>query len=97
LPKSAYVIADVCKPVKELTAQSITSPRLRGEVGSRARRGERVRGSCLPHLWMLRGRQDAPHPDPLPASGAREYRAALIHECFLRTFANLCNQVLVLP
>jgi hypothetical protein len=66
----------------------------RYKVGSRARRGERVRGSCLPHLWMLRGRQDAPHPDPLPASGAREYRAALIHECFLHTFANLCNQVL---
>ena len=33
------------------------------------------------YIGMLRGRHDAPHPNPLPASGARGYRAAAIHQC----------------
>jgi hypothetical protein len=36
LRKSACVIAAPCEPAKEMTAQPTTSPRWRGEVGSRA-------------------------------------------------------------
>ncbi len=44
---------------------SATSPRLRGEVGLRSNPGEG-------YFQRLRSRSARPHPDPLPASGARE-------------------------
>src|SRR6267142_4277553 len=52
-----------------LTAQPITSPRLRGEVGSRTQRGFRVRGNLSLQLRVRWSRELAPHPHPLPASG----------------------------
>src|SRR5271167_4592414 len=56
---------------------AITSPRLRGERSEAARSAGPGEGaSFLLRLWLLSGRQDAPHPDPLPASGARRYHAA---------------------
>jgi hypothetical protein len=45
------------EPVKELTAQLITSLRLRGEVGNRAQREFRVRGKLFPHLRLLSSRE----------------------------------------
>jgi hypothetical protein len=57
-----------------MTVQPVTSPRLRGEVGSCAQRGFRVRASFLIDLRVLYNREAAPHPDPLPASGARGFR-----------------------
>jgi len=66
--------------VKECGARPANSPRLRGEVGIRAlARGSRVRGkgACCNggHLY---NRKQAPHPNPLPTSGARENPVALI-------------------
>jgi hypothetical protein len=48
----------------------VTSPRFRGEV-DRAKRG-RVRGALRESECV----ESPPHPDPLPASGARERTAA---------------------
>ena len=45
---------------------SLTSPRLRGEVGAQSAPGE---GEPASHLVSA---ESPPHPDPLPASGARE-------------------------
>jgi hypothetical protein len=73
----------------EPAAPTITSPRLRGEVGSCA-----GRGSSRRQLNMRRSCQ-TPHPDPLPASGAREPRAVTMHQSVVRIFANLCNGVLI--
>ncbi len=50
------------------TSPSSTSPRLRGEVELRSNSGE---GDSPPAVLAER----APHPDPLPASGAREQSA----------------------
>jgi peptide/nickel transport system ATP-binding protein len=50
---------------EEEQAAALTSPRLRGEVGLRSNPGE---GDSPPVALAER----APHPDPLPASGARE-------------------------
>jgi DNA helicase-2/ATP-dependent DNA helicase PcrA len=47
---------------------SLTSPRLRGEVGLRSNPGEGVAEPTSPAASADR----PPHPDPLPASGARE-------------------------
>src|SRR5215831_15779238 len=70
-----------CEATTAPTAATTTSPRLRGEVDSRAQRGCRVRGMLqAPALGVARSRA-APHPYPLPASGAREHRAALIDRC----------------
>src|SRR5260370_3561475 len=44
---------------------SFTSPRLRGEVGLRSNPGE----GDSPRVEYV---ESPPHPDPLPASGARE-------------------------
>ena len=49
-------------------AASATSPRLRGEIGSRSDPGE---GASPPAERM----ESPPHPDPLPASGEREQAA----------------------
>jgi hypothetical protein len=45
--------------------RALTSPRLRGEVGSRSDPGEGV-------IQRAELAEQAPHPDPLPASGERE-------------------------
>jgi DNA helicase II / ATP-dependent DNA helicase PcrA len=47
---------------------SLTSPRLRGEVGLRSNPGEGVAEPTSPAVSA----DSPPHPDPLPASGARE-------------------------
>jgi DNA helicase II / ATP-dependent DNA helicase PcrA len=47
---------------------SLTSPRLRGEVGLRSNPGEGVAEPTSPAASA----DSPPHPDPLPASGARE-------------------------
>jgi peptide/nickel transport system ATP-binding protein len=52
-------------PEEEAAALPSTSPRLRGEVGLRSNPGE---GDSPPVVLA----ETAPHPDPLPASGARE-------------------------
>jgi 2-oxoglutarate dehydrogenase E2 component (dihydrolipoamide succinyltransferase) len=60
--------------VKESAAPPATSPRLRGEVGIYASaRRFRVRGNRASLLCETScNLQKAPHPSPLPASGARE-------------------------
>jgi hypothetical protein len=66
----------------EMTARPSTSPGLRGEVGSRAPHGFRVRGKLLRHWMDYRHAEPlAPHPVPLHASGARENCAALTRQC----------------
>jgi len=75
--------------VKELAVRPVTSPRLRGEVGMRAlARGSRVRGKGPLHNgeWLY-NREEAPHPNPLHASGARENRAAVISQCLISSHA----------
>jgi len=63
--------------VRELAARPVTSPRLRGEVGicasARGFRGGATALFCNGEL--LYNREEAPHPNPLPARGARENRA----------------------
>jgi len=60
----------MCRPMTEETASTVTSPPLRGplrgEVGSRARRGCQVRRKLAPSVSAVRLR--SPHPNPLPAS-----------------------------
>ena len=77
-----------------MLAWLVTSPRLRGEVGSRTS-GCRVRGELLPHLRAPCSREQAPHPGPLPAGGARRYSAHALRQC-LRTFAAVSNLLLAL-
>src|SRR5438067_9311357 len=46
----------------------LTSPRLRGEVGTQRKAASRVRGTIRESEYMER----APHPNPLPAKGRGE-------------------------
>jgi peptide/nickel transport system ATP-binding protein len=66
-------------PEEEAAALSSTSPRLRGEVGLRSNPGE----------WDSPQAQSVgspPHPDPLPASGAREQKPLLVVEKLVKEY-----------
>ena len=88
------IVTPANERVKKLAARPVTSPRLRGEVGSRAlARGFRVRGNgASPNCGTLCNLQKAPYPDPLPAGGERENSAALIQLTpgfFTRSYAGM--------
>jgi hypothetical protein len=55
-----------------ISGLSFTSPRLRGEVGFVAKREIRVRGTIDEPDAI----EAPPHPNPLPASGARGFSSA---------------------
>jgi excinuclease ABC subunit A len=59
--------------VAELADAPLTSPRVRGEVGSRSDPGEGA-------LQLPERAERPPHPDPLPARGEREKKVARIHD-----------------
>ena len=64
--------------VKQSVVRPVTSPRLWGEVGIRTLApGKPSEGQVpVPGDGLLCKLQEAPHPDPLPASGARERSTA---------------------
>jgi hypothetical protein len=78
--------------MKEPNAKLIASPRLRGEVGSRAQRGFRVRGKFRPHRQVPGSREGAPQPGPLPATRARGYHKHAMRQR-LRQILNLMQPV----
>jgi peptide/nickel transport system ATP-binding protein len=67
-PRLGVCLRDLL-PEEEATALPQTSPRARGEVGLRSNPGE---GDSPPAVLV----EEAPHPDPLPASGERAKRPA---------------------
>jgi hypothetical protein len=78
-PATSLTVIPAKARVKELASRPATSPRLRGEVGICAsERGFRVRGNATSSdCGALCNVQQAPHPDPLPASGARGNKAGI--------------------
>jgi len=71
------MLAEAGEPVTPATGH--TSPRLRGEVGSRTVRLPGEGDALNPALTTARCPK-APHPDPLPAGGAREHHTILSHQ-----------------
>jgi hypothetical protein len=79
-PVTTKAIGSRSEAVKELTARPVTSPRLRGEVGIRA--VARIPGegqSPVHNVCVSANQEQAPHPNPLPASGAREWPEGFDH------------------
>src|SRR6185437_6860366 len=78
-PRLGVSLRDLLPEEEAALLPSLTSPRVRGEVGAQSAPGE---GDSPPVALVER----APHPDPLPAGGEREQKPLLLVEKLVKEY-----------